>query len=156
MGSVAGAEFRSEGGLLPRSSDPAPRDRCHADFPSPGERSLERRIGASYWVRLRRPEPVARDRFCRRVLAKVARLAAPAAEGNHARYLEVFRLTAGRDAELGDAFDGTRRSTAVVQLARMRSLGVVTDDEFVGFSAEARVAVGVFLELWRDEPDPGR
>ncbi len=117
---------------------------------------MERRISEADWNRLRRLEPVALDRFCQRVLDEVARLASAAAEGSHARYLEVFRLIQDRDAELGAAFNGTRRSTAVVQLARMRSLGVMTDDEFAGFGDETRAAVALFLELWRDEPRPAR
>lgn len=120
---------------------------------------MERHIGEADWKLLRRLGPVALERFCRGVLAEVARLASDAAPGAHARYAEVVRLIGERDDELAAAFDGTRRSTALAQLARMRSLGVVTDAEFAGFSDAARAAVARLLEVWGAEfpavPDRG-
>jgi DNA-binding transcriptional ArsR family regulator len=106
---------------------------------------VERRVSEADWKLLRRLEPLALDRFCRGVLAEVARLAADAPGGSHARYLEVFRLIRERDGELAAAFDGTSRSAALAHLARLRELGVVTDEEFAGFSAEAREAVARML-----------
>lgn len=113
---------------------------------------MEQRVTEADWKLLRRLEPVALDRFCRRVLADVARLAADAPGGSHARYLEVFRLLRERDLELAAAFDGTSRSSALVRLARMRWLGVVTDEEFAGFSPAAREAVARMREAWPAGP----
>jgi hypothetical protein len=101
------------------------------------------RISEAGWKRLGRLKPVALDRFCRRVLAELTRVAADSAKGSHERYLEAFRLLQARDAELGSAFDDVRRSTALLRLARMRALGVVTDEELAGFDTETRGAVAV-------------
>lgn len=59
----------------------------------------------------------------------------------------MYRLVRERDEELAAAFDGLRRSTAVVQLAHMRRLGLVTDEEFAGFGPETRAAVAALLGL---------
>ena len=108
---------------------------------------MERRISEPDWKLLRRLEPVALERFCQRVLSEVVRLAAGASKGSHQTYKEVYELIEKRDGELGDAFDGIRRSTAFIQLARIRSLGLVTDEEFSGFSVETQAVVALFLEV---------
>ena len=108
---------------------------------------MERRISEADWKRLGRLKLVALDRFCHRVLAEVARVAADPAPGSHDRYREVFRLVQERDTELASAFDDLRRSTAVFRLARMRALGVVTDQELGEFDAETRDAVAVLLGI---------
>ena len=105
---------------------------------------MERQISEADWRLLRQLEPVARDRFCDRVLAEVVARAADAGAGSHARYLQVYRLLQRRDRELAAAFDDLRRSTAYLQLARMRSLGVIADEEFVRFSPATQGAVALF------------
>jgi hypothetical protein len=48
-----------------------------------------------------------------------------------------------RNTKLASAFDDLRRSTAFLQLAGMRSLGLLTDDECAGFSDETREIVAL-------------
>jgi hypothetical protein len=102
---------------------------------------MERHINEADWKLLRQLTPVARDRFCQRTLSEIARLASDSTTNSHERYLAVFRLVEERDGELAAAFDNMRRSTAYFQLARIRSLGLVTDEEFAGFSAETQEVV---------------
>jgi hypothetical protein len=83
------------------------------------------------------------------VLSEVARLAADDAASGHERYLAVYELIRERDGELTATFNGPRRSTALVQSARMRSLGLITGEEFAGFSAETQGAVTAFQEIRR-------
>jgi hypothetical protein len=111
---------------------------------TPEGAAVVRQISEADWRVLRQLEPVARDRFCERVLAEVVGRATAAGEGSHARYSAVYRLIERRDRELAGAFDGLRRSTAFLQLARMRSLGLVTDAEFARFGPETRQAVELF------------
>ena len=61
--------------------------------------------------------------------------------GSHESYLHLLRLMEERDEELAGAFNGLRRSQALLQLAVMRRLGVVTDDEMARFSDETREPV---------------
>lgn len=111
---------------------------------------MGRDISEADWRHLRRLKPVALDRFCQRVLAEVTTLAAEGSSSAHERYLALFDLIQERDGDLADAFNNLRRSTALVQLTRLRSLGLVTDSEFDEFSAETREAVALFLKAWRD------
>ena len=113
---------------------------------------MPRQIIESDWKLLRRLEPVALERLCQAILSEVVRLASDTARGGHARYLDVFNLIQERDEEVGEAFNEMKRSTALVKLARMRSLGLVTDAEFAGFSAETQSVVALFLEPSDAEP----
>jgi hypothetical protein len=110
---------------------------------------MEGRFPESDWKLFRKLEVLALDRFCQRVLAEVSGLVADAVKTNHERYLAVYKLVRRRDKELADAFNDPRRSTALVQLARIRFRELLTDEEFAGFSPETRASVQMFLEMWR-------
>jgi hypothetical protein len=99
----------------------------------------------SEWKLFRQLREVALDRFCQRVLSEVCTLAADPGKSNHDRYLAMFKLLKRRDRELADAFNDPRRSTALRQLACIRSLGLLTEEEFARFRPETRASVGVWL-----------
>lgn len=90
--------------------------------------------------------PVALERFCEQVLSEVGQSISDTRKSAHERYLAVYRMLKRRDKELAKAFDDMRRSTALLQLAVIRSQGLLTDEEFARFSPEARAVVQVFLE----------
>jgi hypothetical protein len=110
---------------------------------------MDRGIHEPDWKVFRQLQPLALDRFCQRVLAEVGRLAADANKSHHERYLAVFKLLQGRDKELADAFNDPRRSTALVQLARIQFHELLSAEEFARFSPETRASVETFLEIWR-------
>jgi hypothetical protein len=110
---------------------------------------MERGFPESDWKVFRQLQPLALDRVCQRVLADVGQIAADAGRSSHEGYRAVFELLQRRDEELAAAFDNPRRSTALVQLARIRAEGLLSDEEFGRFSAETRAAVQVFLDIWR-------
>jgi hypothetical protein len=64
--------------------------------------------------------------------------------GEHERYLAAFKLMHKKDKEIGNAFNDFRRSTAVIQIAIIRKLGVITDDELGRFSPPVRASVAIF------------
>ena len=103
----------------------------------------------SDWKVFRQLQPLALDRFCQRVLDEVGQqLAADADKGSHRRYLAVYRLIEDRDERLADAFNNPRRSTALVQLARIHAEGLLSEEEFARFSDEARASAQAFLDMW--------
>ena len=93
------------------------------------------------WKLLRTLKPAALDRFCDGVLREIAEVGADQGKTSHERYLAVFDLIQERNDTLAAAFDGLRRSTALIQLAHMRRLTLITDEEFGRFSPETREAV---------------
>jgi hypothetical protein len=106
----------------------------------------------SDWKLFRELRQPALDRFCQRVLDEVSQLIADTDRGSHERYLAVYRLLRDRDQRLAAAFDDPRRSTALVQLARIQAESLLTEAEFARFSDGARASVQVFLDIWRAEP----
>lgn len=105
---------------------------------------MQREIPEKDWKIFRELRPMALDRFCQRVLVEVGRLSAEAGKNYHERYLAVYKLIEQRDKELGEAFDAMRRSTALLQLAIIRSRGLLEDEEFARFSPETQEAVRMF------------
>jgi len=89
------------------------------------------------------------ERFCERVLAEIECIRADASKSQHERYIATYQIIKERDKELEQAFDYLRRSTALVQLAAFRSLGLVTDDEYMRFSAPTREIVETFRKRLR-------
>jgi hypothetical protein len=93
------------------------------------------------WKRFRQLAPVALERFCGRVLAEAKGVADAPGLSSHERYLKLYKLMREQDRELASAFDDHRRSTAKVKLARICSLGLLTEEEFGSFSEETRELV---------------
>ena len=91
---------------------------------------MSRDIPEADWLVISRElKPLALDRYCRRVLAEVSDVIN--AEGpSHERYLEMFRVIDRRDRELAQTFNALRRSTAMLQLLGMWSLGIVPVGQF--------------------------
>jgi hypothetical protein len=101
------------------------------------------------WKVFREVRVSALERFCERVLSEVSRLAAETGRSSHQRHLAVFKLVEKQDELLAAMFDNPRRSTALLQLLRMRSEDLLTGEEFVRFSSETRATVQGVL----DPPD---
>jgi hypothetical protein len=102
------------------------------------------------WKLFKSVREKALERFCERVLEEVGRIRAETGKSQHERYIEIYRLMKERDKDLDRAFDHLRRSTALMQLATFRSLGLVTDDEYSRFSASTRDIIDGFLQRFRD------
>jgi hypothetical protein len=100
-----------------------------------------RDIPESDWKIFRTVRAAALDRYCARVLDECAAVIQDTSITNHERYLRLYRTLDKRDDELASAFNDFRRSTAMIQLAHIRRLGVVTDEELGRFSKETRELV---------------
>ena len=66
----------------------------------------------------------------------------------HERYLAAYRLIHKRDKEIGRASNDFRRSTAVFQIAIIRKLGVITDQELGRFGKEVQ---GSLAHFWGED-----
>lgn len=97
-------------------------------------------IRESDWKLLRQLKPVLLDRFCSRVLSDIGKASSASAATSHERYLKVYALVQDEDKELGQMFDDLKRSNAVVKLSLMRRAGLLTEEEWAGFSEEMRSA----------------
>ena len=90
------------------------------------------------WKWLNRVRQAALERFCERVLREAAKIAAASTCTSHQRYLQLHELIQERNRVLASVFDDHRRSTALGEAAQIHSLGLLTEEEFAGFSDQTR------------------
>lgn len=95
-------------------------------------------IPESDWRRFKEVHARLLERYCGRVLEEVAAVSQSAKGTAHDRYLKVYKLVRERDEQIASAFNDFRRSTAVMQLAIMRRMSLLTDDELSRFSEQTR------------------
>lgn len=67
-------------------------------------------------------------------------------EGAHQRYLNIFKVMERRDREMVRLFNGLKRSEGLMMLARIRSAGLLTEDEFSNLSSETRGVIQMLLD----------
>jgi hypothetical protein len=102
-------------------------------------------IAEADWKVLRRVHPLALERYCERVLAEIERVMHNSGQSTHQRYLDIFQIVEQRDREMASIFNDPRRSNALTMLARIRSVGLLTEDEFSSLSPETRSAIKSLL-----------
>jgi hypothetical protein len=86
---------------------------------------------------------LALERVCERILAEINKLSSTPDKSFHQRYIDVYRRINDRDEELARAFNDTRRSRMIDQLAQIRVLGIVTDAELAQFSQGTQEVVAL-------------
>ena len=102
-------------------------------------------ISEADWKVLRRVHPLALERYCERVLAEIERVMHNSGQSTHQRYLDIFQIVEQRDREMASIFNDPKRSNALTMLARIRSVGLLTEDEFSSLSPETRSAIKSLL-----------
>lgn len=106
---------------------------------------MPRSIAEADWKLLRRVHPLALERYCERVLAEIERVTHNSTQSTHQRYLDIFKIVEQRDREMASIFNDPKRSNALTVLARIRSVGLLTEDEFFSLSPETRSAIKLLL-----------
>ncbi len=106
---------------------------------------MTREIKESDWKLFKQLHPVALERFCQKVLSEVAQINSENTKDFHQRYADIYIIMQDRNDEMAQTFDNPRRSSALIQLAAMRSHNLLTEEEFGRFSEETRGVVEVLL-----------
>lgn len=97
------------------------------------------------WKLFRELQPVALERFCGNVLTEIEHIGADTSKSVHSRYLTIYKTMERRDKEIAQTFNDLRRSTALFQIAAMKSHNVLTEEEFSRFSEETRRIITALL-----------
>lgn len=94
------------------------------------------------WRYLSHLKTPARERLCWRILNEARMIIARAKEGQyHRAYLDLYQHVQRRDRLIADCFNYWSRSRALEHLLLWRRHGLITEDEFAGFSPETRALV---------------
>lgn len=96
------------------------------------------------WKVFRTLHPIWVDRFCKRVNAELLQALSDHSRDAYEQYFATYKLMQKRDKEIASAFDDFRRSTAIFQIAIIRKLGVITDEELGRFSESTRASLQHF------------
>lgn len=110
---------------------------------------MSRHIPESDWKVFRELRDKALERFCQRVLSHIRHLASDDTRTFHDRYIEICKLIDAHDRELAHAFNGPRRSQAVIQLALIHSHDLLESEELARLTSETRSVIDSLLELRR-------
>ncbi|HXR06781.1 MAG TPA: hypothetical protein VN765_05595 [Candidatus Acidoferrum sp.] len=105
------------------------------------------------WGHFKRVHAELSERFCARVLEDLAVILKAGDGTAYDRYDRACKLLKSRDKELRRAFDDFRRSTAVMQLAIMRGMGLLTDKDLSVFSAQTQEQVRGIASMFGGEPE---
>ena len=105
---------------------------------------MSRTIPESDWKLFRQLHPIAVNRFCDKVLTDIANALGDTKATPHERYLKIFKIVQQRDRTMAEAFDDLRRSTALIRILKIHSLGLLTEDETVRFTQETRDLIAQF------------
>jgi hypothetical protein len=103
-------------------------------------------IAEADWKVLMRLHKLALERFCERVLVEIDRVMHIRTQSAHQRYLGIFKIVEQRDREMAIIFNDPKRSNALTMLARIRSEGLLTEDEFSSLTPQTRSAIQLLLD----------
>ncbi len=110
-------------------------------------------IPESDWRHFKRVHSELLERYCAGVLDELDASLKTADGTAHDRYVRACKLLKNRDKDLARAFDDFRRSTAVMQLAIMRSMGLLTDEDLSVFSRQTQDQVRGITAIFGAETD---
>ena len=99
------------------------------------------------WKVFKRLHAIALDRFCARVLAKIASLSNQADKTNHERYGEIYGAIHDENKDMASAFDGLSRSRAYLQTVLVARWKLLTAEELSQFSPEFQERLQRSLEF---------
>src|SRR5262245_65709732 len=105
------------------------------------EMAMMREIKEADWKIFRQVRAVALERFCQHVLDDSELLHKDTRHSAYERYIAIYRLFDERDKEVARLFNDLRRSTALWQIAALKGHGLLTEEEFGGFSQETKTSV---------------
>ncbi|NKF23354.1 peptide ABC transporter substrate-binding protein [Solimonas marina] len=86
------------------------------------------------------------ERFCQVALFSAEQIIQDKTKTYHERYGALYEFVQQRDKALALAFDGLRRSNALMRLVFMRQAELFTEEEFGQFSEDTRRRVEKMLE----------
>ena len=106
---------------------------------------MAREIKETDWKLFRQLQLISLERLSERIIAEVKIISSDTDNTFHQRYLGIFDLIQSQNENISRAFDNPRRSTALMQLATIRSQCLITDDEFNRFSEETCALIEILI-----------
>ena len=97
---------------------------------------MSRDIPERDWKVFRELHKIALARLCDKILAEARTQIEHPTKSSHEKYLSLFKLIQDRNDDIARGFDDLRRSTALMQIGIIHSMGLFTGEELRRFSPE--------------------
>ena len=98
-------------------------------------------ISEADWKHFKQVKADALDKCCQQVLDEMRKGIDNPELSNHAKYLYLYKLMENSDKRIANIFDYNARSKAMLQLALMKSDGLLEAKQINGFSDELQTFI---------------
>ena len=90
---------------------------------------------------------VALERFCDKILTEAKAVIERPGKSSHEKYLTLYKLIEDRDDDIARGFNDFRRSTALMQIGIIHSMGLFTGEELRRFSSETLQIIEMYARI---------
>ena len=108
---------------------------------------MSRSISERDWKVFRELRQVALERLCDKILAEAKAEIERPAKTSHEKYLSLYKLMEERDDDVARGFNDFRRSTALMQIGIIHSMGLFTGEELRRFSPETLQIIKMYANI---------
>jgi hypothetical protein len=108
---------------------------------------MSRDISERDWKVFRELHSVALERLCDKILIEARAQIEHPTKSSHEKYLTLFKLIQDRDDDIARGFNDFRRSTALMQIGVIHSMGLLTGEELRRFSPETLQIIGLYARI---------
>jgi hypothetical protein len=99
------------------------------------------------WKVFRELRQVALERLCNNILTEAKAEIERPGKSSHEKYLTLYKLIQDRDNDVARGFNDLRRSTALMQIGTIHSMGLVTGEELRRFSPETLRIIEMYAPI---------
>ena len=108
---------------------------------------MSRSISERDWKVFRELRQIALERLCDKIIAEAKAETERPAKSSHEKYLSLYKLMDKRDDDVARGFNDFRRSTALMQIGIIHSMGLFTGDELRRFSPETLQIIEMYASI---------
>lgn len=112
---------------------------------------MSRSISERDWKVFRELRQVALERLCDKIIAEAKAETDRAGKSSHEKYLSLYKLIHKRDGDIARGFNDFRRSTALMQVGIIHSMGLFTGEELQRFSPATLQIVELYAGIPKAE-----
>jgi hypothetical protein len=108
---------------------------------------MSRSISERDWKVFRELRQVALERLCDKTLTEAKAEIERPGKSSHEKYLTLYKLIEDRDDDVARGFNDFRRSTALMQIGIIHSMGLFTGEELRRFSSETIQIIEMYARI---------
>jgi hypothetical protein len=108
---------------------------------------MSRSVSERDWKVFRELRQVSLERLCDKILAEAKAEIERSGKSAHEKYLSLYKLLDKRDDDVARAFNDFRRSTALMQIGIIHSMGLFTAEELRRFSPETLQIIKMYASI---------